>query len=387
MAVPVHPEIRERVVRLPEGPVTVLQDQDPMMVLVEQRRLVERANPAFWSPRWEPLYETLNRSPFPVRPLGGFIPETVERFGQEVPGITYGQVGRREYPPQGTRVKRQRDGIWLRLPNGSQVRGVAYYQVRNLRRTGLDLWETPPQRRFIAEGSYNDLPRSRLQAGDIVIVNSGVGSLGRCAVVPADIGLANISQDIDRIVVENVTPEWVVVFIQSRYGAGQLERWLAGVSGQVKIDFAEIRALRIPVPAHKVQTAVAAAYRQMAHYHSQAVAARDRGDETTAARWTSIALGLLETLILQVEELIERQRRAITPLIPTGLPEALQKFLEDEYERIGRLARTNGPVRPTEENGMRLLGIPSERLPEVREEAQRVLRLVDSLRGVKVAAD
>jgi len=386
MPVPVHPEIQERVIQLPEGPVTVLRDQDPMMVRVEQRRLVERANPAFWNPRWEPLYETLNRSPFPVRSLGDFIPETVDRFGLKVPGITYGQVGRREYPPRGTRVGRRKGVVWLRLPDGSQVRGVAYYQVRNLRRTGLDLWETPYQRRFIGEGSHNDLLRSRLQAGDIVIVNSGVGSLGRCAVVPEDIGLANISQDIDRIVVNGIRPEWVVVFIQSRYGAGQLERWLAGVSGQVKIDFDEIRALQIPVPAPEVQMAVAAAYRQMAHYHSQAVAARDRGDEMTADRWASIALGLLETLILQVEELIERRRTDITPLIPDGLPEALQRFLEDEYERIGQLYRATALARWTEENGTRLLGIPSERPAEVRKEVERVLRLAHSLRGVRIAA-
>jgi hypothetical protein len=178
----------------------------------------ERGDVGFWNPRWVELEPILRQCPYPVRPLGEFIPETVERNGVKVPGITYGQVGKREYPPQGTLIEVRNGSVKLLQPGMREaVEGVLYLQVRNLRRTGIDPYETAPEKRFIAEGSYNDLLRSRIQVGDLLIVNSGIGSLGRCSVLPDEFPykLINISQDITRIVLHGIRPEWCCTYLQT----------------------------------------------------------------------------------------------------------------------------------------------------------------------------
>lgn len=380
---------RRRTIHFPEGEVEVVELNGAFLVLVPQRLLVERMNPDFWSPKWAHIYETLNRCPFEVRPLGDFIPEKVTRCGREVPGITCGQVGERVYPPKGTKITQRNGQVTLRLPDGTKVAGVAYLQVRNLKQTGIDIFESPIEKRYIAEGSRNDPIRSRLKPGDLLIIRSGVGSLGRCAVVPENIGLANVSQHISRLVLDGVRPEWVAVFLQSRYGAAQMERWLAGVSGQVEIDFAEIRALRVPVPDDETQKDVAREYWRMAEYHERAMQARSRGDDITAERILLIATGMLETLLVQVDRLVEGVTDTILPLIPEGAPDKFRKFLEDEYRRIGELHKWLEKIRLSEDGDgaePRLLGIPTQRYEPVLKDAERILRLLESLRGEVVAA-
>lgn len=388
---------QQLVVRFPEGDVDLESEDGPVLVPVnllgpmddsEDEEHPMRWNPEFWSPQWGDIYEALmERCPFEVRQLGEFIPEKVIRFGQEVPGITYGQVGERVYPPKGTKFKISNGQVTLKLPDGTKVAGVAYLQVRNLRRTGIDIFASPPEKRYIAEGSRNDPIRSRLMPGDLLLVNGGIGSLGRCAVAPNNIGLVNISQDIDRIVLEGIRPEWVVAFLQSRYGASQMSRWLSGATGQVKIDFKEIRRLRIPVPDQKIQEAIAHQYWRMADYHYEAMKARERGDELRAQRILKIALGMLEVLLVQFERIVEGEVKEVIPLMPENIPPKLKQFLEDEYQKIGELheelERESVSFGLDRQN---LLGIPLERYEEVVKEAERLLRLLDSLRGDFVEA-
>jgi len=388
---------QQLVVRFPEGEVDLKSKDGPVLVPVnllgpmddsEYEEHPMRWNPEFWSPQWSDIYETLmERCPFEVRQLGEFIPEKVTRFGQEVPGITYGQVGERVYPPKGTKVKISNGQVILKLPDGTKVAGVAYLQVRNLRRTGIDIFASPPEKRYIVEGSRNDPIRSRLIPGDLLLIRSGVGSLGRCVVVPKGLGLMNVSEDIDRIVLEGIKPEWVVAFLQSRYGASQMSRWLAGATGQVKIDFKEIRRLRIPVPDQKIQEAIAHQYWRMADYHYEAMKARERGDELRAQRILKIALGMLEVLLVQFERIVEGEAKEVIPLMPENIPPKLKQFLEDEYRKIGELheelERESVSFSLDRQN---LLGIPLERHEEVVKEAERLLRLLDSLRGDFVEA-
>ncbi|BCW95841.1 MAG: hypothetical protein KatS3mg018_1323 [Fimbriimonadales bacterium] len=364
----------------PETRADIVLDDGRRVVFVENETLfVDRLDPSFWGEQWGDIYQKLDACPFEVRLLGEFIPEKVERFGRKFPGITYGQVGRREYPPKGTRVSIRNGVVNLRLPDGARARGVAYLQVRNLRRTGIDIYQSPPEKRYIAEGTHNDLLRSRLLPGDLILVNSGIGSLGRCAVVPEGIGTVNISQHIDRIVLNGICPEWTAMFLQSGFGACQMSRWFSGVSGQIKIDFKEVRVLRIPVPDEAIQQAVAREYWRMAAYHAQAMQARALGDDPRAEGILQIATGMLETLLAQVESLITGEHRAITPLIPDNPPPKLKRFLEDEYRRIGQIYEEIEEYTQRGRDEADLLGIPLRRDAEIVDLAARVLQLVESL--------
>jgi hypothetical protein len=382
---------QQLVVRFPEGEVN-LDEEGGVWVSVnllapkddsEYEEHPMRWNAEFWSHRWSDIYETLmERCPFEVQKLGEFIPEKVSRFGQEVPGITYGQVGERVYPPKGTKVKISDGQVTLKLPDGTKAAGVAYLQVRNLRRTGIDIYASPPEKRYIVEGSRNDPIRSRLMPGDLLLIRSGVGSLGRCVVVPEGLGLMNVSQHISRIVLEGIKSEWVAVFLQSCYGAGQMSRWLSGATGQVEIDFKEIRRLLIPVPDQKIQEAIAHQYWRMADYHYEAMKARERGDEVRAERILKIALGMLEVLLVQVERIVENKAKGVIPLMPENIPSKLKQFLEDRYREIGETheeLERESPSNDLDRENPR--GIPLQRHEEVKKEAEQFLGLLNSLRG------
>jgi hypothetical protein len=191
----------------------------------------------------------------------------------------------------------------------------------------------------------------------------------------------NVSQHISRIVLEGIKSEWVAVFLQSRYGAGQMFRWAAGAA-EPEIDFKEIRRLLIPVPDQKIQEAIAHQYWRMADYHYEAMKARERSNEERAGRILKIALGMLEVLLVQVERIVENKAKGVIPLMPENIPSKLKQFLEDRYREIGETheeLERESPSNDLDRENPR--GIPLQRHEEVKKEAEQFLGLLNSLRG------
>jgi len=378
--------------RTQRGKVELYESETSLPFLwVEVNQVFSRGDIGYWNTRWVELEAQLRKCPYPLKKLGEFIPETVERDGTEVPGITYGQVGRREYPPAGTTIQQVNGSVRLLLPGTrrkEEREGVLYLQVRNLRRTGIDHYETPLEKRFIEAGSYNDLLRSRVAVGDLLIVNSGIGSLGRCAVLTDQFPLQpiNISQDITRIILQKIAPEWVAIYLQTEWGANQIVRYASGVSGQIKIDFGELRSILIAVPRAPVQQVFQQAYRQMVGYHLKSLEAKRDNRPAEAERYQQIALGMLESLIWQAERAIRDKSFQPLLLIPADLPESLVKLLEDEYARIGEIAE-QVDIRPQHaEFKARPLGIPLERDAQITTEVERLMRWVRGFKEFRDAA-
>lgn len=380
----------QREYRFPEGQVELYHLDNIQFLYMDLDTLSKRADTGYWNLRWAELYDELQKCPYPKRKLGEFIPDKVERGGEKTPGITYGQVGKREYPPVGTTIQERNGEVVLQLPGRAKIEkeGVLYLQVRNLRRTGADPYESPPEKRFIEEGSHNDLSRSRIAPGDLLIVNSGIGSIGRCAVMTEQFPFkkVNISQDISRLVLRGIYPEWCAVYLQTKWGAHQIIRFAAGVSGQIKIIFDEIRSIVVVVPPEEVQQTFAQGYRRMTEYHWQMLEAKRSNNRTEQQRAQHIALAMLEALIWQAEELIDQRREKPLPMMPDGLSESMRRLFEDEYERIGQMVEQQDlrPHLPALES--RPLGIPLERDPRVVEELERLMRWVHGIQGVSHAA-
>jgi hypothetical protein len=208
-----------------------------------------RWNPGYYEERFRKMERQLHR--MGARPLGEFIPDALPNGSK---GITYGQVGSRELNPRGA---------------------VRYLQVINLRDTGIDFAIKPDR---VAEGSPNDPPRSRVEKLDILFTNTtfrGADTLiGRCVVVPRDYGKLNISQDIDRIRVLGMNPYFVGVFLKTRFGQLQIQRYLHGVDSQ-KINFGHIRSLLVPDLSEKIQLEVERQYLEMAKRHDMAMAIKE----------------------------------------------------------------------------------------------------------------
>jgi hypothetical protein len=123
---------------------------------------------------------------------------------------------------------------------------------------------------------------------------------------------------------------------------------------------------------------VARAYRQMTKSHQRAMKAKKQEQSDRAERWLDVALGQLETLIAQVEWLLEGAQSDIWPLIPPQCPPRLASRLWAEYRRIGRLHRRLEQMAETGERKS-VLGVPSQRFKPVRARIRRVLRWIEAI--------
>lgn len=141
--------------------------------------------------------------------------------------------------------------------------------------------------------------------GDILFINSGIGSLGRSVCVCTDHGLVNVSQDIDVIRVEKVLPEYIVSFLMSGLGQTCSLRVSHGVSRMIKINFGEVKSLPIPVLPLQLQEHIRDRYRQMARTHDAAMEAKAAGKLAENQEVLAYANRLLDELVAHVEDVIK----------------------------------------------------------------------------------
>ena len=188
--------------------ITYARQDDP--------RFVDRADPAYWHPAYERLWDDC---PHPRRPLGEFIAH-----------LAYGPIITGCEPPNET------EGV--ALVNQGQI---GYAGVR------LD------QARRVPPGCPWDQPRVRLRAGDLAIARSGEGSVARNRLAlfweeePAVVG-----SFVDLVRLEGIEPVYVALFLKTRFGWGQIHRLLNGVATP-NLSFPEIRGLAIAIPPASLQ--------------------------------------------------------------------------------------------------------------------------------------
>ncbi|MCJ7578623.1 MAG: hypothetical protein MUO91_09245 [candidate division Zixibacteria bacterium] len=187
-----------------------------------------RIDPSYWDPKYTTAIEQLEKR-FPVEKLGKFI-----KF------ITYGQVGQRKLSSKGK---------------------VIYLQVRNVGYYGEIVFEKDQDK--VKENTYNDPKRSRVAKGDILFINSGWPSLGRCIYVDRDFGKMNVSQHIDVIRIKGFSPATVAMFFSTDVGRKIIERTQHGVSGMTNISFDEVKSLIIPQFPKSIQDSIQLCYTKM----------------------------------------------------------------------------------------------------------------------------
>lgn len=268
--------------------IQVTSDQnknETVMVRVDKtlKQLMEEKPASRWSPDyWKPVYEhnlsILRNSKYDLKPLGDYIIDGID-------GITYGQVGAREFSSKGT---------------------VQYLQVINITPIGID---TVVRDDKVEENSNNDPPRSRLKVNDLLFVNQGVGSLGKTTIFLRD-GKFNISQHIDVIRLKDISPFYVCVYLQTRFGNLQIERFNSGVSGQINITFDQIKSIVIPVIPEVVQKNIELNYKNMASHQLNVELKINRNTNKYAENVKSVQK-MLKNLIKKTEEVIEGKREDV----------------------------------------------------------------------------
>lgn len=193
-----------------------------------------RWDPAYYHPKYIENLHILESLP------------NVVRFGELIEYTTYGQVGAREYTQSGVR---------LLTPANLITTSDGYV-------TGIDIHS--PER-FVAPGSRNDPPRSRLQKGDLLLANSGVGCIGRAAVFKKSDEPCNISQHINLVRVKGIEPEYLAVYLQTRFAQLQIHREKCGV-GPCGINFDRIKSILVPILPEDLRQEVVKGYARLPAY-------------------------------------------------------------------------------------------------------------------------
>jgi DNA-directed RNA polymerase subunit K/omega len=239
----------------------------------------QRWDPDYWDPRHEALLRELREGPFPLVPLG-----------EAEPFVTYGAIV----------VGRKRPEL---------DEGIRYVDTPHMRPTGL---EFPERGGHIPFGSPWDLPRARLRRGDVLLARSGVGSVGRAEVWDSD-EPATVGCYVDIIRQDRFNPFYLTVFLKSRFGQGQIERYKCGV-GTVNLNFGEIRSILVPEPPEEIQRRVETAYRFVMLAHRRALALKAQPPVATEGEERPETY---ETAIESARDLLARQLRMLETMLTT----------------------------------------------------------------------
>jgi len=97
------------------------------------------------------------------------------------------------------------------------TKGITFLKNGNIKEMEIDY----DNAEFISENSHNIRKRSALKKNDVLVTIAG--TIGNIAVFDKDIE-ANINQNICRIVVEDINPYYLAVFLNSKFGKWQLVR-------------------------------------------------------------------------------------------------------------------------------------------------------------------
>jgi hypothetical protein len=182
--------------------------------------------------RWDPPFLlTLDEDPMaacllPVEPLGTFVAELV-----------YGGIA------TGRRPVAQDDGVW-------------YVTQKAVGEHGVDLGACP---RIRAEAPFVT-DRIRLRPGDLVVPRCGAGTLAKNRLTRFDHDApAVVDCFCDLLRLRGISSAWVLGFLRSPAGWAQIQRRIQGV-GTPNLSFADLRAIRLPVPGDALAGAAEATW-------------------------------------------------------------------------------------------------------------------------------
>jgi len=142
--------------------------------------------------------------------------------------------------------------LWKGDKYVNEDEGVLFIRSENIRDHGLDLGA----KTFIPQLVHKRMKRSQIKPKDILLAIVGA-TIGQVAVVPEDIVAANCNQAVSIIrLKDDINPLYIQTVLKSSFGQTQIRRFSGG-SARPNLDLWEVRLLRIPLLARKVQDRIA----------------------------------------------------------------------------------------------------------------------------------
>jgi len=130
--------------------------------------------------------------------------------------------------------------------------GVPLVRSQNVLMNRLDLSDVA----FIGEDVHEQMSRSSLRPGDVLLNITGA-SIGRVAVVPSELKVANVNQHVCKIRLNDYCdPSFVAFYLSTAMGQAQVLGNQYGATRQ-GLNYGQVRQLRIPHPPIPEQRAIA----------------------------------------------------------------------------------------------------------------------------------
>lgn len=257
-----------------KGRETVMARVDKTLKDMASVKPASRWDPEYWHARYDKALNSLSKTKFPLRRLGDFVVEMTTN----------------------NHVKK----TFLN-------EGVRYYQTETIQNTGL----LHHLAKRVEENGANDPERTRLKVGDIMIIRSGTGSVGRVFTVTKDLGKANTIESVYLTRVSDINPFYISIFLLTSFGQAELLRTSSGVSGIININRPELEEILIPILNTSLQKDIELRYFQMSTFHEKAIEAKEKGDEKKYKENLETAEKMLKDLIKRTEEVIEGKREDV----------------------------------------------------------------------------
>lgn len=209
----------------------------------------------------------------------------------------------------GNFLTRCNQGDGLRSKKGDRYvqKGIPMISVVDINFTGINYSAL----KQIIESHYQRIASAKPSYGNILIVRSGAGSIGKSAIFLGNpkgekIG---ITGHINTLGFKEINPFFVEVFLKTVFGQSQIERYENGVSGQTEFTQDSIAEIKIPIIPDLVQKNIESEYKKMSSYHEKAIDAKKIGDEAGYKRNIEIAEKMLKDLISKTEAVIRGERK------------------------------------------------------------------------------
>lgn len=211
----------------------------------------------------------------------------------------------------GNFLTRCNQGDGLRSKKGDRYvqKGIPMVSVVDINFTGINYSAL----KQIIESHYQRIASAKPNYGDILIVRSGAGSIGKSAIFLGNpkgekIG---ITGHINTLGFKKVNPFFIEVFLKTDFGQSQIERYENGVSGQTEFTQDSIAEIKIPIIPDLVQENIESEYKKMSSYHDKAMDAKKIDDEAGYKKNIEIAGKMLKDLITKTEAVIRGEQKDV----------------------------------------------------------------------------
>jgi len=226
---------------------------------------------------WHPSLELPEKIKYPIKYLGDYIIEI-----------------------------RQGDTARKNLGERYLAKGIPFLSAASLNFTGINLSKV----NYISEKQNQRLSRTKIKTGDIIFGMIGEAGVGRVGYLHQKIDNANINCTVDLIRVKEISPIYIVIYLQSNFGRNQIESIKSGV-GPPALNNDEIKSIKIPILSNTVQKNIESEYKKMSKYHDIAMEAKKKGDDAEFKKNIEIAEKMLKDLIVKTEAVIRGEGKDV----------------------------------------------------------------------------